>query len=289
MFYQIGLWVILSSICLFRTAFAECRSDLDCETGQRCRLSSTNCTINEDGEELCEETDPMLGTCVPALDDCEVQSECPNHLTCIGLSESSTDELNREPNTCQYIPRTCDDDNVCPMHFTCNLELMECEPQRIDCTVDACPKDWSCRALENFELNCKEPEEKAGCGASYYTYTNICFPDRVSTVAYLDIELTEEGPRQSEEPPDVPPRNDEHSDEHADEANNDQADEANNDQANHQGNSPNDQMMRDNETTMNDEPEDDGCNTLVPYPSSLLSLLLLLLISLKFIRSTKLV
>ena len=82
------LWFATFSIPLSAHAL-ECASDADCAEGEFCEIwevPSAPCTIDEEGNEDCEEVESaeeeMIGLCQEQAIECEQDSDCPSHLSC---------------------------------------------------------------------------------------------------------------------------------------------------------------------------------------------------------------
>ena len=188
------LWAALA---LTPTAvYADCTQDSDCADGEICEsnpISSAECFIDENGEEICTEEEMIetIGYCTDAPINCVQDSDCPSHLRCEGLEgvtsspgdpgeppppspdqdgdgfapDPDADQIEEEPEDvpamCVYIPAECETDDDCGENFHCETYTYE-----VGCTMPVpveCEEGEDCPPVEDFdEDDCGEEEFSEG-------------------------------------------------------------------------------------------------------------------------------
>jgi MYXO-CTERM domain-containing protein len=185
----------------------ECTSDADCAQGEHCELFEvfeSICEIDEEGDEICIEGEGEdSGICVEDPIECETNSDCPGHLTCVqsgGVSIGSSDgsdgasdaepapppgegmempeqdlpppdpaPIAEEPSMCVFIQAQCETDDECGSNFHCELETYE-----VGCTEPAIG-EIDC----GEEEDCLPPEpEVESCENEVFT-EGFCVPDEI--------------------------------------------------------------------------------------------------------------
>lgn len=185
----------------------ECTSDADCAQGEHCELMEIfqgTCSIDEEGNEICTEVEGEdSGICVENPIECETNSDCPGHLTCVqpgeisfGSSDGSGGASDPEPappprenmeapvddlpppdeepilagpSMCIFIEAQCETNNDCGSHFHCELHTYE-----VGC-VEPAIGEIDCGAEED----CLPPEpEIESCENEVFT-EGFCVPDEI--------------------------------------------------------------------------------------------------------------
>ena len=174
------LWCAMFSAPLLGYA-SECTSDADCLEEEYCELlevSLSPCFIDEDGNENCgndtEENVEEMGFCEERAIECEANSDCPSHLTCV--FQGSIREANDGGSSSAFGPDDTDEDRLSPEESTEEAPEPEQRPVEEDpveeepvdeggmCLfiADSCEADNDCAMnfhceVSRYSVGCAEP------------------------------------------------------------------------------------------------------------------------------------
>jgi len=160
--------------------------------GLRCEQFSYEapCSIDSEGNEICDEEGELYGVCVEIPIECETDEDCPSHLTCVegasggfgisgsGMSMSGMSggglpspppedapQNKDEGMICAFIPEECQSDDDCGENFHCENIGYSLE----DCAIpeEVCAEGEVC-----------EPIEPVDCGGEEVT-ESLCVPQEI--------------------------------------------------------------------------------------------------------------